>query len=309
MPSLNDLTEKDLLLPAVFEKTKRAFLECQERALIPESHRFADLLDKKIGITLQTTNPELYREYQEIIICLKFISLSLLDKKTLLSLVENHALDAFKNSIDLNERMTSRMYAIPELAWEDEQQEILEALKENTQKLGSQTITLKGDTVPVNPLVNNWLADYDRTFGPEKQDNIKQQQYFTQNPNAKLLKEEDKKLLVQLIKFYDNLKPLPIATIDSYLRAAGINPEEIGGAQGAESKEVPVFASPTEAARMKLEGQNISTQELQQARQGDTYREAVEEKDFTPHPPQTAPKPPSPPTAPIVNLKDLGNKP
>ncbi len=246
MTALNELIEKDLAMPETYEKIQRFYLDCLEHLLIPESRRFADLLENKIGAALQASNPDFYQKYQQMIILLKFIALVTLDKNTMLKLFQFHILDVLASGIDLNDRMTGRMYLLPDLAWNDEAQDILQALKENKQRLGSQSIILKDDIAPSAPLIKNWLADYDRTFGPEKQSVLQQQQYLTQNPNVKLLPEPEKNILKQIIQFYDNLKPIPASVLERI--AAEIVPPTMPQPTPETAFAAPPIAKPPSAA-------------------------------------------------------------
>jgi hypothetical protein len=321
MPTLAELTENDLANPQVFEQVKNAYLDCAEHLLIPESRRFTDLLESKIGATLQASNPEFYLKYQQMIVLLRFISLVTLDKNTLLKLFQFHTLDALAASIDLNDRMTGRMYLIPEIAFEDETNEIIVALKENKQRLGSQSIVLKDDTAPSAPLVKNWLTDYDRTFGPEKQTSLQQQQYLAQNPNVKTLTEQEKNILLSLLQFYDNLKPIPAETFEKYLAMA--EGEEVPPTLKQPTTPIPPsFGAPASTPTPPPAPSQASSPPIQvsppqtappptppssppmPAPRRDAYREPITEDDLT-GPQKSSPRPTPRISGNIIDLKDL----
>lgn len=238
MRQLQPLTEKDLAEPQIYEEIKEAAFELVDHLMAPEARQIANELERKIGPALQSEAPDLYRKYRQIVICLKFVGLITLDKETFLKLIQFNLLEALYNRIDINERMTGRMYILPAGAWLDETEQALKVLKQNNQWLGSQKIVLQGDSETSVPSIKNWLTDYDRTFGPEKHSALERQQYLAQNPNVRLLSPLEKNALQMLLRFYDNLKPIPIQTLNEYFAAAGISDADfIAAGQGETSPD------------------------------------------------------------------------
>lgn len=308
MPTLAELTEKDLIGTETFERIRGFALDCIDHLMAPESRRFADMLEQKITPSFQTANPELYAKYQQLIIGLKFTSLVTLDQKTVYKLMRFHLLDAFRQGIDINDRMTGRMYLLPDTAFEDEKMEIINELKENNQKLGLQQIILKDSSEPVSPLVKYWLADYDRWFGPEKHSGLEQQQYLN-TPNPKTLNQEGKNYLIQLLQFYDNLKPIPISTIDKYLGLTE-GEQETGSMPvnhpRAETNEPPSSQPPQPTSGPAQMPKSVPPPPSQLPRQ-DSYKEPIEEEDMSgPLKPPSRPAPRI--SGNVVDLKDWQNK-
>src|SRR3989344_4439759 len=216
MTALNELIANDLTTPETYAKIQGLYLECLEHLLIPESRRLADLLEKKLAAIPQATHLELYKKYEQMAVILKFVALVTLDENNLLKLFQFHLLDALNGRIDINDRLTGRMYLLPETAFANETNRMIEALKQNKQRLGSQPIVLKEDSEPTAPMVKYWLSDYDRYFGPEKQTTMEQEQYLSHNPNVALLTPLEKNVLRQILQLYDNLKPISLALIGKY---------------------------------------------------------------------------------------------
>lgn len=333
MATLTELTEQDLLTNESFNRVKRFASDCIEHSMAPESRRFADILEKKISPSLQSANPEFFAQYQQIIIALKFTALVTLDQKTVYKLMRFHLLDAFRESIDINDRMTGRMYLLPDTAFEDEKLAIIQEIKENNQRLGSQQITLKDSREPSPPLVKYWLADYDRWFGPEKHSGLERQQYLTQNPNVQTLNQSEKNILAEILLFYDNLKPIPISTIDKYL---GLTEGELNS--GEETSSMPIETPGQKTLSEQLPPQNAirpinptqtemneppaprpaeaTTEPSSRPRTApppsrlprqDSYKEPIEEEDLSgPQKPPTRPAPRI--QGNIVDLKNWQNK-
>jgi len=241
MTTFNELIANDLTMPGTYAKIQGLYLECLEHLLIPESRRLADLLEKKLAAIPQATHLELYKKYEQMTVMLKFVALVTLDENNLLKLFQFHLLDALNGRIDINDRLTGRMYLLPETAFETETNRMIEALKQNKQRLGSQPIVLKEDSEPTAPMVKYWLSDYDRYFGPEKQTTMEQEQYLSHNPNVALLTPLEKNVLRQILQLYDNLKPISLALIDKYQNLA----ESTGAEQKpAAPKVAPALTAP-----------------------------------------------------------------
>ncbi len=312
MATLAELTEQDLLTTENFDRVKRFAFDCIDHLMVPESRRFADMLEKKIGPSFQNTNPELYAQYQQIIITLKFVAITTLDQRTFYNLIRFHLLDALRNGIDINERMTGRMYLLPETVFEEEKLEVIQQLKENNQRLGSQQIILRDDKEPVAPLVKYWIADYDRWYGPEKHSGLQRQQYLMQNQNVRSLSREDKTILAEILEFYDNLKPIPISTIDKYL---GLTEGETSATRGQGS--MPIGAPEQKPLSEHLPAQSEEPERTpqptppapptnlpQKPPQMDSYKEQIEEQDMSGPFKQSA-RPAPRISGNIIDLKDI----
>lgn len=309
MISLSKLTEKELANPEIYERIKGVFLTCLNHLLIPESRRMADMLEQKIGPALQIENPELYEKYQQILNILKFIALITLDRNSLMKLMQFHALDAFINNLDLNDRFTGRMYLYPDTAWQDEANQIIEALKQNKQMLGAQSITLRGENTSAAPFISNWISEYDRGFGPEKHSVLEQRQFLIQNPNAKTLNEREKDILLRALQFYDNLKPLPVESIDEYLNSTPADLHQTSNEVTETTTETMPVRPPIVAPALPKTApaeKNISTQQNEQY-PPDTYREPIGKEDILgPQKPITKPAPKL--DGNIVDLKEFSDK-
>ncbi len=86
---------------------------------------------------------------------------------------------------------------------EEPLQQILQAMQENKQVLGSQP--LKFGNVPQQPTVGKWLLDFLRS-SPENPTEIDETNYLFSNENAQTLPEEEKKLLGKVLSFYGTFR-------------------------------------------------------------------------------------------------------
>ncbi len=212
---LDQLTEEQFIRSATLEAIKHEAADLIDHSMAPEGAKLADQIDQKLAIPgLEARAPkEILKQYQMLSIYLKFMAVVCIDNDTLLNLVQNYYLNSLDAGIDMNERMTGKMYTIPFLAWPDYAAQLIHALKQNTQKIGELPILKTGETAPSPPTIHNWLSDYDRNLGPEKIDNLGREDYLAKNQNARTLNEQDKAKLRNVLQFYDNLKPIPSSII------------------------------------------------------------------------------------------------
>ena len=212
---IDQLTEEQFIRPATLEAIKHEVADLIDHLMAPEGAKLADQIDQKLAIPgLETRAPkEILQQYQLLSIYLKFMAVICVDNDTLLNLVQNYYLDSLDAGLDMNERMTGKMYTIPALVWPDYAVQLIHALKQNTQKIGERPVLKTGETAPSPPTIQNWLSDYDRNLGPEKIDNLEREEYLAKNQNASMLNEQDKAKLRNVLQFYDNLKPIPSSII------------------------------------------------------------------------------------------------
>ena len=197
--------------PAFLSKIQEKAFEYYKHNQLWEISQLADKLEEglRANAALANSSPELYSSYLETLLWLRLASFAIYDNDTCLDLIKKHFLDAAKFGLDFNQLMNIKMYSIPDLAWPDFAQDCIRMLKENKQRIGSRPLEIQGEETPKAPAVQNWLMDYNRTFSIDKQSEIQRSQYLGQNPNTRDLVQQEKNYLMNLLKFYDNLKPLP----------------------------------------------------------------------------------------------------
>jgi len=291
MLNFSQLTEDQMARLETLQALKAEVFDLLDHLMIPESKKLADEIERKINFmpNLQSRAPEIFGQYKKILSCLKINSLMAQDNISVLDLVKNNYLDAFNCGLDWNERMTGKMYSIPDLAWPDFAQQLLSAIKQNVQLLGNQLIIISGDPQPSQPAIKNWLADYDRNLGPEKIDALHREEYLAKNLNAKKLNENEKIKLRNILIFYDNLKPLPFAEINRAFRELGITDEELSeefGSLPAEEVLLPETPfAPTPAMPIS------QPKTLSRPTEKDQYLEPITQKPTPPSSQTTKPLP------------------
>lgn len=331
-------TEDQFLRQETFNAVKAEALDLIDHLMTPEARKLAEQIEDKLRVfpNLRLQSPEIYRQYAKLIVWLKITAIPSLDDDTVLRAVKFCFMDSFDAGLDLNDRMTGKMYSIPDLIWPDFALKLIGALKENTQKLGGQMITVSGETSAAPPTISNWLSDYDRTMGPEKHSPAQQQDYLFSNQNATRLNQQERAKLTNLIKFYNALKPFSIKAITETIKKMGLA-EELGiesegdepiqeiprpsaflqqayEQENSETEAPPVNASPEPASSNQSQPRapqpppRPAVQPPRQTQASDSYREPVAEQDLAgpikPAPPALKPGPRM--QGNVVDLKDIG---
>lgn len=208
--------EQQLNNPALLEKIEDKAQEYINHGQTWEAKLLADKIESRVMSLpeLAIKNPTTYNSYLQIILRLKLASFSVYDDVTCLNLIKTNFLDASKFGLDFNKLMNIKMYSIPVLVWPEFAQQCIGALKSNSQRIGQKPLEIKGEESPKAPIIQNWLSDYDRTYNIDKQTELQRSQYLAQSLNARNLNEQERNWLLQLLRFYDNLKPLPAAMLE-----------------------------------------------------------------------------------------------
>lgn len=218
MQNIYHLTESQLKDKSTLEEIK----EQAEDFIFHQDMREALELAKKLTTQLKKfprfkdEAKEFYNEYNNLIIRLKIVSMPLLSYEKVAELVKDNFIKALNDpDIDIKERIETRLMVLPEVIRDDLREILYGVLKESREKIGEGQITIREESETKQPFVKNWLLDYDREIGIEKQPNIQRLNYINQNRNAKNLSEKEKDQLRRLLHFYDEMKPITFPTIKS----------------------------------------------------------------------------------------------
>ncbi|MFH1564237.1 MAG: hypothetical protein ABIC82_00055 [bacterium] len=155
-------------------------------------------------------HPRRYAQYQDIIVKAKFIALMQIREQEVINLFNNHFKEAFElEYYDLQETLRGVLAAMPVFKHRDEvKQKIKQALLNNSQVITSQKLKMKigEEEKEIAPTVGNWLRDYNKKAGGGRVSKVAQARYITNNRNIKVLDEDERKIVVTLIEFYEFLK-------------------------------------------------------------------------------------------------------
>lgn len=316
MIDISKLTEKEFFAQETAEVLRQQALYLIDHLLAPEAYQIALSLEQKIDefAAQAPFAPKIFAFYRKILIRLKFVSLMIWDNDIFFDLIKNHLADILGTEIDINERMTGKLYSVPDLAWPETAWQIIEALRQNSQSVGSQPLIIQGEPAPRPPLIKYWLLDYGRTLGSQRHENIERAQYFAKSRNYQNLNEADKIKVKQLLEFYDNLKPLPLLpeeiaaeqeTEEEYRPLIAL-PRQKGESDFYKQEEEPYYPAPQEPPPQKIyKPPTPSPASPPPLPKKDTFREQVQDEDLAG--PQAARRPAPKLDGNIVNLKDFKN--
>jgi hypothetical protein len=198
----------DITNPESLAELKAAF---NEIALFDEhenaysiSNGLNSLIDDEAGF--KSANADLYKQYVDIIIKLRWIALALLKEGEVVKLFKENFLKIFEiEDFNLEEKMRFKFLNILVLEERDKlKNEIRKALAENNERISSKK--LMSESKMLEPSVASWIFDYNKNLGITPVNKTKQTEYFTRNENAKKASNEEKDKLRVVFNIYEKLK-------------------------------------------------------------------------------------------------------
>jgi len=144
------------------------------------------------------------QNYSPVLVKLKFVCLPRLQDKEFLDLIKNNYLDIFDTDIDLQERLKIKLLSFDNDFRDEFKKSILNALRNNQQKITSNTLDIGGRRA--TPIISEWLKKYDQGLGSGKVNDIKLNDYLLNDKDVKQLSPEEKDKISKLFHFYEKLK-------------------------------------------------------------------------------------------------------
>lgn len=135
---------------------------------------------------------------------LGYIRMNSLSPEQLLDLMHKSILAAYSiPDFNLEERLAEYIELLDSVELEMAfTHGLLKVLDQSVEMIGSGTIKVKG--VSAQPTIGNWIEDFSSfpSVGPEK-DALAEIEYLNKSANVKILSDEQKGILKNIIKFYD----------------------------------------------------------------------------------------------------------
>jgi len=146
--------------------------------------------------------------WHNLLIRLQLQALALFSEEEIAEFFRKNFLEMANDpDISLYDRFKSKQIVMPYELAEDFLLQIMEALHKNQETIGDERIFVSGNPEAQEPTVENWLLDYDRTYGTEPQKDLVWLEYVNSGANASRLELKEKETLRKLLKFYEYLKP------------------------------------------------------------------------------------------------------
>lgn len=193
----------------VLEQLKQQAQKVISYLEIKEAHDLAKEIEFQLKKGEESGNKiDENEELSKILVRLKMLRLALLKDEEVPQLIKENVMEMLNDpDLDLVERIEARQLTVPEsLRYELVNQPIMEALRKNEQEIGNAKIFIEGMPEAVPSTLENWLLDYDRTFGTEPQKDLNWLNYVGMGKNSARLSQEDKEILRKVFKLYEFLK-------------------------------------------------------------------------------------------------------
>lgn len=192
MATIDELTPEQIRSPEIFQKIKNLGNSFIARAQAKEAYFLQEKLETLLSQSdLQKFNPELYKNYYDLLIALKWVALPLLPEEKVLNVLSHNFLAVLDNEdINIQERMEAKMFTLGLLPRNQFRQKMQKALQENNENIGKHTI-------------GEWIIGYIKMFSPENRSDLSPSEYIMKNPEARMLSEAEKNKLKKTLKIFD----------------------------------------------------------------------------------------------------------
>ena len=189
-------------LKIIREKAQPIFEHMQRKKAL----EWARQLEQPVA-DLEMTDRALFVQYQQLIAQLKWVACPLIkDDQEFSELVEKHFLEGLALDVNLIDLVTAKLELHFGVNLKESISEILSALRKNKQNLGSQPISIKGESALVKPWIKNWLNDFTGSVKVKNPSQVEEVDYLFNNRNAKNLSESDRKTLGKFLTFYNTFR-------------------------------------------------------------------------------------------------------
>ena len=192
-----------------FTQLKQQALDAVSYLDADEAQNIAKELEFQMeNLSGMANNEKEIGELSVLLTRLKLLALPLLRDEEVNRLMRERAVEMLTDpDLDARERVETRQLVAPSLLrFETVNQPIMEALHQNQETIGDKKIFVPSRPEAVEPTVENWLLDYDQTFGTGQQKDLVWLEYVNTGKNPIHLEAKDKDTLRKLLKFYEFLK-------------------------------------------------------------------------------------------------------
>ncbi|MFZ2975171.1 MAG: hypothetical protein WA055_00895 [Candidatus Moraniibacteriota bacterium] len=169
-----------------------------------------DVRDFLASENVQKNNPVLFEKLQKILIYLNLTAIPQLSDEETARVLRDNFLSSFDAEIDMENRLTVKLFLVPEIPRDALRQKLKQALMENQQKLGSLT-------------VSEWIAEFEKNHNIKTRNLSASVDFVNTNRNAISLNPIEKSRLKEFIHIYDYLLvttlPATGPTLDAILNS------------------------------------------------------------------------------------------
>ena len=141
---------------------------------------------------IKAMGTEQQQQIQKTIIFLKIVAIPQLAEKETTEVLKNYYLNSFDAEIDMENRLTARLFYVPEIPRDDLRRKLKKALTENKQNLGGLTI-------------GQWIQEFEKQYDVRTRNLSAEVDFVRSNKNAFSLNAIEKNRLKEILHVYDYL--------------------------------------------------------------------------------------------------------
>jgi len=159
---------------------------------------------------------ELFEKYQQQLVLLKAIIISVLHEKEIIPFLKTGLLASLANDIDLMDKINTFFYLHKDnITGYEARKSFIAAVLQNNERFGLEKLEKDGGAKTEKPFIKNWLKDFYGSYPANKElTRLEEIEYASNNINAKSLSTDDKKILLKLLRFFNFLRfPQPLESV------------------------------------------------------------------------------------------------
>lgn len=163
----------------------RHYNDVEAKKLLPEVRRelFSDEIKKSLV---------LFQKLKKIEIYLRIVAIPQLSDDEAVDVLKNNYLESFDIEIDMENRLTAKLFFVPEIPRDELRKKLKQALVENQQKLGSFAI-------------GQWIYEFEKSYNVRTRNLSAAVDFVNTHRNALILNPIEKERLKELLHTYDYL--------------------------------------------------------------------------------------------------------
>jgi len=205
--ALRALDPKALISDRVTKDIRASVLEYEYSGEWGEAQDYSLALTELLKKSSAAKDQSRLLQYEEILLLCQWVSYPFLIDIAERQLLRLHLLIALENRINIRKKFLDRLTleAAPE-AVHPVRLGFINAMRANTELIGTEKIKIKGIDDFQQPSIQNWLSDYEQQYSQEEgRAAIEEAGYVNNGQNASHLSTRDRGALLQLLKAYDFL--------------------------------------------------------------------------------------------------------
>jgi hypothetical protein len=157
-----------------------------------EAVKLLQEVEKLLSSNEVRNNPVLLKRLEKIRVYLKIVAVPQLSDEETANILKNYYLDSFDAEIDMENRLTAKLFFIPEIPRDSLREKLKRALAGNGQKLGGLTIS-------------QWIYEFEKSHNVKIRNLSAAVDFVNTNRNALILSPVEKERLKDLLHTYDYL--------------------------------------------------------------------------------------------------------